>query len=84
MTDTRTLPPDPDCCLCHGLGTHLDFPCDCTLVCDCGEERPNSLETCRHPGCTATGCDSCGEIVWCCDPDDEADGDYFCEEHAAT
>ena len=79
---TKTLPPDPDCFQCRGLGTFArGLTCECTLICDCGEERPDGVRHCAHPGCETRGCDSCGEIEWCCDPDDEADGEYFCEEH---
>ena len=58
-----------------GDGWAKGFPCDC------GEERPSGLMSCHHPGCDACGCDACGEIEWSCDPDDDANGDYFCEEH---
>lgn len=47
---TRTLAPDPDCRICHGSG---DNQCDCTKVCDCGEERPDNLESCAMPGCVS-------------------------------
>jgi len=79
-----SCPPDPDCRLCWGSGIEAfgnHDRCDCTKVCSCGEANPSNLESCSHPGCTVTGCDSCGEIEWCCDLDDEANGDTFCSEH---
>ena len=80
------MPPDPDCRLCNGrglmafFGMETDYRCECTMVCDCGEERPNNFEVCASPGCNATGCDSCNRIEWCCSEHDEPDGDYFCDD----
>lgn len=85
----RRCEPDADCRLCGGKGRYKTvnnpnwetvFRCECTMVCQCGEERPNNLESCRSPGCTNTGCDACDEVEWCCDEHDEANGDYFCSE----
>jgi hypothetical protein len=85
-----SVPPDPDCCLCKGTGVEsrpyiagvvdVHYQCDCTRVCQCGEERPSNLTYCASPGCVNMGCDSCDEVEWCCHPHDEADGDYFCGE----
>lgn len=83
----RKLIPEPDCRLCGGGGwfkvvhnPHREamYECECTMICPCGEERPSNLMTCV--GCSTQGCDACGEIEWCCDENDEANGDYFCSE----
>lgn len=84
------IPPDADCRLCSGTGivsnTHIagvstvNYQCECTMVCQCGEERPNNLTTCASPGCANQGCDCCDEVEWCCDEHDEANGDWFCGE----
>lgn len=81
----KQVPPDPDCFICRGSGLEFGdrFPCDCTKVCSCGEERPSNLESCRHPGCDSTGCTACDDVEWCCNPDDEDNGDWFCSEHRA-
>lgn len=56
------------------------WACECTFVCDCGEERPNNYQACCSPGCKSHGCDACGEVEWCGDEDDEDSGDWFCSE----
>ena len=47
---------------------------------NCGEEEID-IQHCQHPGCDTVGCNACDEIAWYCDPDDTANGDYFCEKH---
>ena len=49
---------------------------------NCGEEEID-IQHCQHPGCDTVGCNACDEIAWYCDPDDTANGDYFCEKHGA-
>ena len=87
--DEPTLPPDPDCRICDGKGRYkvvnnpnweTTFRCECTMVCQCGEERPNNLQECQMPGCNNIGCDACSEVEWCGSEHDDANGDYFCSE----
>lgn len=80
-TEMPHCEPLDDCRICRGSGEENGLRCECTLVCQCGERRPDGIAYCHHPGCERTGCDACGEIEWCCSPYDEADGDYFCSEH---
>ena len=48
-------------------------PIKCTL---CSNDSDDSdIAVCA--GCDRIVCGDC--IAWCCNPDDEADGDWFCE-----
>jgi len=77
----RRIPPDPDCLLCHGTGEYAGgLICQCSIVCECGEKRPNNYQGCENPGCNNHGCDACSEVEWCGDEHDDANGDYFCSE----
>ena len=76
----KTLPPDPDCFNCRGKGFAHNIRCECTMICGCGEERPNNLEFCSRIQCPESGCDSCENISWSCNADDPSEGDLFCDK----
>lgn len=79
----NTCEPDPECCICGGTGIEkfsvTDNSCECTYVCDCGEEHAANLQSCAAPGCQNTGCDACGSMEYCADDEDDWGGEYFCE-----
>jgi len=76
----RRIDPDPECCQCNGVGEYAGgLICECSIVCECGEKRPNQYRKCENPGCNNHGCDSCDFVSWYESPTDPMDGIYLCE-----